>query len=87
VAHVQIRTGPATTNGKIAQIVVDDVDITQHVLAGSVSADLGDPVEGRPASVRLTLLANVLDLDIEDAEIDAQMAAKPRRLFEERTDG
>ena len=46
MAHVQFRTGDATTNGKIAQLVVDGVDITDHVLAEGFeikSSKPGDP--------------------------------------------
>lgn len=82
MAHVQIQIG----GSRETRLLVDNTDITKHVLADSVSVEVGDGF-GRPSRVHLTLLANVLDLDIADAELDAQMAEKPRRLCEERTDG
>ncbi|MCR1785301.1 hypothetical protein KVF89_22365 [Nocardioides carbamazepini] len=84
MTHVQIQIG----GGREPRLLVDNTDITKHVLADSVSVDVGDAT-GRPSRVHLTLLANVLDLDIEDAEVDAQMVEveQPRRLCEERTDG
>jgi hypothetical protein len=78
LTHVQIQIG----GGREPHLLVDDTDITKHVLADSVRVDIGDP-HGRPSKIHLTLLANILDLDIEDAEIDATMAERERLLCED----
>jgi hypothetical protein len=78
MTHVQIQIG----GGRKPRLLVDDTDITKHVLADSVRVDIGDP-HGRPSKVHLMILANVLDLDIEDAEIDAEQYEPERLICEE----
>jgi len=77
MAHVQIQVG----GGRDARLLVDGVDITHDVLADGLSVDVRAGVNG-PSLVHLTLVANVLDLDIDDAEFDAKMTERRRVLCE-----
>lgn len=71
-AHVQIRTGASARNG-VAQIIVDDVDITDSVL--SEGFEIGRTGTG-PHDLWFVQIRVVADLDIDltDAIVEAVRA-------------
>lgn len=74
MARVQFRTGPATTNGQIAQLIVDGTDITDHVLAEGFEIKPSKP--GDPTAewiVQMRISAH-LDVDLPDAVVSATRA-------------
>lgn len=73
MAHVQFRTGDATTNGLIAQLIVDGVDITEHVLEDGFEIKKFDSSESGEWVVQMRLAAH-LDVDLPDAVVQAAVS-------------
>lgn len=71
MAHVQITLGSSKTI-----VRVDGVDISKSVLAEGFEVDL----QSTPAAVRMTVSANLLEVDLPDATVDTEVLTTNRRL-------
>lgn len=78
MAHIQINVGDGA-----ASVLLDGTDITQSIAADSLSVDVRDGIFGGKSLVHLTLLADVLGIDIEDVAFDAEKVEAPRRICDE----
>lgn len=81
MASVQFRTGSATSNGRVAELVVDGVDITDRVLESGFQIM---PSSDGPAGewVVQMRLASHVDADLPDAVIRACDAASSESVPE-----
>ncbi len=71
MAHVQFRTGSAVTNGKKAQLIVDGVDITDHVFDEGFAIERVGEGDVAQWGVRVVLAADALEVDLPAALLAA----------------
>ncbi len=70
MAHVQFRSGSATTNDLPVQLLIDGADITTSVLSEGLALDLGDPAVGVKPKITLVVACDTLDVDLPDSVVD-----------------
>ena len=74
MAHFELRIGQRSTNGKIAEIVVDGKDITDSVLVRGFSIEPLDPGPAGIWVVKMMLSPTSIDVDIPDAILEVLRA-------------
>lgn len=77
MTHIKISNHPNSPGyAGVYLLTVDGADLSQHVAAGSVEITLGATAE-EPASVRVALVADLIDIDLPDAVVQAIPAPAP----------
>lgn len=79
MANVSIRIGTTEDDKRPACVVIDGVDMTDHILATGFAVQLPNHPHER-AVVTMSIRADRLDLDLPEAVIDAVAVERSPRL-------